>query len=187
MFFSHSNLVIACILPFEEHHRQTFSTWSREWTLLWRSSQSNPRPCKMVLVWQSAKVKNLKCAQKKTWQCTQKKNLTRVQKKGLPVPTAVGIKRVLGGERGGGDHDADQQEVGNDLRRWSWSWWWGCCQCHCHYIKLTHSSINESMLVIVFLSVIGFVTVVDCICLILGQVSSSLWSEKDDGAMETQK
>ena len=45
----------------------------------------------------------------------------RVQKKGLPVPTAVGIKRVLGGERGGGDHDADQQEVGNDLRRWSWS------------------------------------------------------------------
>ena len=43
--------------------------------------------------------------------------LTRVQKMGLPVPTAVGIKRVLGGERGGGDHDADQQEVGNDLGR----------------------------------------------------------------------
>ena len=49
-----------------------------------------------------------------------KEKLTRVQKKGLPVPSAVGIKRVLGGERGGGDHDADQQEVGNDLRR-SWS------------------------------------------------------------------
>ena len=43
------------------------------------------------------------------------------------------------------------------------------------------------MLVIVFLSVIGFVTVVDCICLIFGQVSSSLWSEKHDSAIETQK
>ena len=106
MFLSHSNLAIACIPPFEEHHRRTFSTWSREWTLLWRSSQSNPRPCKKVLVWHSAK----------------KKNLTRAQNKGLPVPSAIGIKRVLGGERGGGDHDADQQKVGNDLRR-SWSWW----------------------------------------------------------------
>ena len=101
-----------------------------------------------------------------------KEKIERVQKKGLPVPSAVGIKRVLGGERGGGDHDADQQEVGNDLRR-SWSWWW-CC-CHYPFIKLTHSSINKLMLVIVFLSVISFVTVIDCICLIFGQVKS-LWS-----------
>ena len=48
-----------------------------------------------------------------------KEKIERVQKKGLPVPSAVGIKRVLGGERGGGDHDADQQKVGNDLGR-SW-------------------------------------------------------------------
>ena len=49
-----------------------------------------------------------------------KEKIERVQKKGLPVPSAVGIKRVLGGERGGGDHDADQQKVGNDLGT-SWS------------------------------------------------------------------
>ena len=39
----------------------------------------------------------------------------RFWKKVWPVPPAVGVERVLGSQGSGRDHDADQEEVGDDL------------------------------------------------------------------------